>query len=198
MFERFTPAAKELVIEAQAQRSALDHKNVRTEHLLLALLASDGPCGDVLRRQGLDVDRIVTRLKQTNVPADPSTSKADDQLLKGLGIDVDAIRHSLDQTFGPGALDRARDQGKPDRADLDGSGGGARNGRFDSRSKRVLELSLRETLRLKTKHIGPEHIGLGILREGQGVACRLLADEGLKLADLRSSWEAIALGATAR
>ncbi len=198
MFERFTQAAKELVIEAQAQRSAFDHKRVRTEHLLLALLADDGPCGDALRRHGLDADRIVNRLKETDVSAELATSKSDDQLLKGLGIDVDAVRHSLDQTFGSGALDRARARRNPGRADGRGSARRASNSRFDSRSKRVLELSLREALRLKTKHIGPEHIGLGILREGQGVACRLLLEEGLELAEVRASWEAVALGAAAR
>lgn len=197
MFERFTPAAKELVLEAQAQRSALGHKKVKTEHLLLALLASDGPCGDVLRRQGLDADRIVARLKKADGSVGSVTSEADDQLLKGLGIDVDAIRSSLDQTFGPGALDRVRDRGKPGHADPAGLGG-ARKGRFDACSKRVLEQSLRETLRLKNKHIGPEHIGLGILRDGQGVAGRLLTEEGLKPADVRAAWEAIALGAASR
>lgn len=184
-------------MEAQAQRTALGHQTVRAEHLLLALLVADGSCGDVLRRQGLNADRIATRLKETTVPADPSTSVNDDELLRGLGIDVEAIRQTLDQTFGPGTLDRVRDRGRPDRRRQGRSGRGARRGRFDSRSKRVLELSLQEALRLKTKHIGPEHIGLGIVRDGEGVACRLLVEEGLKLAEVAESWEAIALGATA-
>ncbi|MGF1595458.1 MAG: Clp protease N-terminal domain-containing protein [Acidimicrobiales bacterium] len=99
--------------------------------------------------------------------------------------------------MGPGALDRARDRRRADHAAARRRGGG-RSGRFDLRSKRVLELSLREALRLKTRHIGPEHIGLAILREGEGVACRLLTDEGVDLAELGASWEAIALGATTR
>ena len=53
------------------------------------------------------------------------------------------------------------------------------------RSKKVLELSLREALALKHKHIGTEHILLGLIREGQGLAAKILADRGLDLKQLR-------------
>ncbi len=198
MFERFTHAAREVVVEAQVQRRSLGHKKVRTEHLLLALLVDDGPGGEVLRSQGLDADRIATRLNETNAAADRAV-EADDQLLEGLGIDIKSIRQSLDEKFGPGTLDRVRGRNNADYGKRLGlSAGNRRNVRFDSCSKRALELSLREALRLQSKRIGPEHIGLGILQEGQGVACRLLIDEGMKLAEVRSAWEALALGTPAR
>ncbi len=43
---------------------------------------------------------------------------------------------------------------------------------FTARAKRVLELSLREALQLNHPYIGTEHILLGVLREGEGVASR--------------------------
>ena len=46
---------------------------------------------------------------------------------------------------------------------------------FTPRAKTVLELSLREALHLKHNYIGTEHILLGMLREGQGVAAQILA-----------------------
>jgi ATP-dependent Clp protease ATP-binding subunit ClpC len=49
---------------------------------------------------------------------------------------------------------------------------------FTPRSKKALELSLREALRLHHNYIGPEHILLGLLREGGGLAARLLTDLG--------------------
>jgi ATP-dependent Clp protease ATP-binding subunit ClpC len=49
---------------------------------------------------------------------------------------------------------------------------------FTPRAKKVLELSLREAKRLRHNYIGTEHILLGVARENQGVASRLLLDLG--------------------
>jgi ATP-dependent Clp protease ATP-binding subunit ClpA len=56
---------------------------------------------------------------------------------------------------------------------------------FSPRAKKVLELSLREALRLNHKFIAPEHLMLGILREGQGLAARILADRSVDFDQLR-------------
>src|SRR5659263_220132 len=47
---------------------------------------------------------------------------------------------------------------------------------FTPRAKKVLELSLREALQLGHNYIGTEHILLGLIREGEGVAARILND----------------------
>jgi ATP-dependent Clp protease ATP-binding subunit ClpA len=47
---------------------------------------------------------------------------------------------------------------------------------FTPRVKKVLELALREALHLGHNYIGPEHILLGLVREGEGVAARILLD----------------------
>jgi ATP-dependent Clp protease ATP-binding subunit ClpC len=47
---------------------------------------------------------------------------------------------------------------------------------FTPRSKKVLELALRESLRLGHNYIGTEHILLGIVREGQGLAMQILGE----------------------
>ena len=49
---------------------------------------------------------------------------------------------------------------------------------FTPRAKKVLELALREALSLGHNYIGTEHILLGIVRENEGVAARILADFG--------------------
>ena len=48
---------------------------------------------------------------------------------------------------------------------------------FTPRAKKVLELSLREALQLKHNYIGTEHILLGLIREGEGVAAQILVDK---------------------
>src|SRR5512133_1242542 len=48
---------------------------------------------------------------------------------------------------------------------------------FTPRAKKVLELSLREALQLKHNYIGTEHILLGVIREGEGVAAQVLAEQ---------------------
>src|SRR3984957_11112299 len=47
---------------------------------------------------------------------------------------------------------------------------------FTPRAKKTLELSLREALAIKHNYIGTEHILLGLIREGEGVAAQILRD----------------------
>jgi ATP-dependent Clp protease ATP-binding subunit ClpC len=56
---------------------------------------------------------------------------------------------------------------------------------FTPRAKKVLELSLRESLQLGHNHIGTEHILLGVIREGEGVACQVLAALGADAGEVR-------------
>ena len=58
---------------------------------------------------------------------------------------------------------------------------------FTPRAKKVLELSLREALQLGHNYIGTEHILLGLVREGDGVAAQVLSAAGVKLDDVRAT-----------
>ncbi len=68
-----------------------------------------------------------------------------------------------------------------------GRGQGAPTGHipFTPRAKKVLELSLREALQLGHDYIGTEHILLGLIREGDGVAAQVLAGFGADLNRVR-------------
>lgn len=57
---------------------------------------------------------------------------------------------------------------------------------FTPRAKKVLELSLREALQLGHNYIGTEHILLGLIREGEGVAARVLFNLGAELDKVRN------------
>jgi hypothetical protein len=56
---------------------------------------------------------------------------------------------------------------------------------FTPRSKKVLELSLREALKLHHNYIGTEHILLGLIREGEGLAAKILVESGANLPEVR-------------
>src|SRR4029078_10934836 len=76
------------------------------------------------------------------------------------------------------------------RAELEeilGHGGQAPAGHipFTPRAKKVLELSRREALQLGHNYIGTEHILLGLIREGEGVAAQVLVKLGADLSRVR-------------
>jgi ATP-dependent Clp protease ATP-binding subunit ClpC len=65
---------------------------------------------------------------------------------------------------------------------------------FTPRSKKVLELALREALQLNHSYIGTEHILLGLLREGNGVATTVLVDLGVELGSVRQAVNSLMTG----
>ena len=71
--------------------------------------------------------------------------------------------------------------------ELIGQGGSSPSGHipFTPRAKKVLELSLREALQLGHNYIGTEHILLGLIREGEGVAAQVLVKLGADLSRVR-------------
>jgi ATP-dependent Clp protease ATP-binding subunit ClpA len=70
-----------------------------------------------------------------------------------------------------------------------GEAGGSPSGHipFTPRSKKVLELSLREAMQFGHNHIGTEHILLGLVREGEGVAAQVLVGRGADLKRVRAT-----------
>ena len=81
------------------------------------------------------------------------------------------------------ALDDVRERVR----EMVGTGGSAPTGHipFTPRAKKVLELSLREALQLGHNYIGTEHVLLGLVREGEGVAARVLSGMGVDLSGVR-------------
>jgi ATP-dependent Clp protease ATP-binding subunit ClpA len=168
MFERFTQEARQVVTGAQVEARELHSGRIGTEHLLLALLAqADTTSAAVLARHGLTHDSVAESVRGY-VGGDDLDADA----LTALGIDLDAVRSTVEATFGPGALDTGR---PASRGHIP----------FTPRAKKVLELSLREAIALKQKTITDGHIALGLLREGEGLAMKVLADLGVDTVALR-------------
>lgn len=64
-------------------------------------------------------------------------------------------------------------------------------GRFTERAQKVLALALEEAVRLGHKDIGTEHVLLGLIREGEGIAAKALQSLGLGLDKIQSEVEAL-------
>ncbi|MFF5290770.1 Clp protease N-terminal domain-containing protein [Paractinoplanes globisporus] len=69
---------------------------------------------------------------------------------------------------------------------------------FTPRAKKVLELSLREALQTGNNYIGTEHVLLGLIREGEGVACQVLVRLGTDLRGARQAVLSLLAGYQAR
>ncbi len=210
MFERFTAGARQVVVLAQAEARSLGHGYVGTEHVLLGLIREgDGVAARVLGSYGMTVAGVQSDVRRflgedSAGPAD-LVDEHDADALRAIGIDVDSVRRRIEESFGPGALEvasRSRSRRRGRRAQLrrprrrgrgqpcpdDGRAGSIRPGGhipFTPRSKKVLELSLREAIRLRHNYIGTEHVLLGLLREGEGLAAEVLVGRGVRLDELR-------------
>ena len=193
MFERFTHAARDAVVRAQQEARDLDQSPIGTQHTLLALLADPAaPIAVALKEQGVDAQfvraEIIRRVGARTGPPVPSPSEVDAEdaaALKAIGIDLDAVRKAIEENFGPGALRLPREPVPKRRNPLARFYSGKSHIPFSPRNKKVLELSLREAIRLKHNFIAPEHILLGLLREGNGLGVQILVDAGVDLGRLR-------------
>jgi ATP-dependent Clp protease ATP-binding subunit ClpA len=187
MFERFTTAARETVIRAKQEARELGPGPIGTQHLLLALASPDaGVAHDVLRAAGLDARRVRAEILRL-VGAPPSgriLTEEDAAALRTIGIDLDAVLARIEESFGADALRPPVPMPKRETF-----WGGARRGdqRFTPRARKVMGLTLREAIRLQDRQIGTEHLLLGLIREGEGLAARILVDNGIVLEDLRAA-----------
>jgi ATP-dependent Clp protease ATP-binding subunit ClpA len=170
MFERFTTEARQTVVGAQLEARQLHNERIGTEHLLLSLLAQGTSSSAVFARHGL-TRKAVAETVAGYVDGDELDAAA----LTTVGIDLDAVRSSVEASFGPGALDRPKSHSREVSGHIP----------FTPRAKKVLELSLREAVAMKSKEISDGHIALGILREGEGLAVKILFDRGVDVEALR-------------
>lgn len=91
--------------------------------------------------------------------------------LQEIGVTTASARQAVDALVGPGGGAVERIPSPP----------------FTPRCKKVLELGLREALQLGHSYVAPEHLLLGLIREGEGVAARALVSLGVGLAQTRQA-----------
>lgn len=162
MFERFTQDARSTVTGAVAEAERTGAQRVGEEHLLLSLLALGA-------LDPLGVDRAAVCADLATARRRGGMSKADEEALAGLGIDLTEIVSRVEETHGEGALSDPvprRRSGRP---------------RFTPGAKKVLEQSLRIALGRKDRHISTLHLLLSLLSR-PGTPAEVLADHGVTYA----------------
>ncbi|WP_329379353.1 peptidase [Streptomyces sp. NBC_01351] len=163
MFERFTTDARSTVKGAVTQAHEAGAATVTEEHLLLSLLALGA-------LDLLGVDRASLTADLAKARRRGGMSRADEEALAGLGIDLGEIVARIEETHGEGALSTAA----PSRRRRSGTG----HIPFTAGAKKVLERSLRIALARKDRHIGPLHLLLALL-SCPGTLSEVLTDHGV-------------------
>ncbi|KOX15707.1 Clp protease N-terminal domain-containing protein [Nocardiopsis sp. NRRL B-16309] len=157
MFERFTKDARDTVRDAVALVADRGVDKVAPEHLLLALAAQEqSTAARLLHEHGVTAADLESGGAQAG-PAGLTDEEVD--ALRAVGVDTDEVFRRMRESFGPDAL-------RPDPAARRPRKRGRLGGTFDADAKKVLELSLRETIALEQRGIDTGHILLALLRHG--------------------------------
>jgi ATP-dependent Clp protease ATP-binding subunit ClpA len=173
MFERFTESARAVVVGAQEEARGLGDDFIGCEHLLIAVAAApDGAARTALHSTGVTPESLRSAV------AEVARMGPDAAALATIGIDLEEVRRRVESAFGPGALGR-----RHARRQRGCAGGGAIP--FTPRSKQALEGSLRAAVARGDRHIGSEHILLGILEARGDVSVQALARLGVTPERLR-------------
>jgi hypothetical protein len=171
MFERFSEAARGVVVEAESLATELGSGEITPAHLLYGCAeVRDETAARPLREAGLTGAVIRAALPRIG------DERIDPDALRAIGVDYDGIRAATERAFGPGALEGAPDRRSPT--------GRSRRPRFTPEAKRSLEQALRVTVELHHRRIQAGHLLLGVLRVDDELVTRLLREAGTDVAGL--------------
>ena len=189
MFERFTDKARKVVSLAVSKAKEQGDDQVRPVHMLYGLAAADGVAARVLAALGVDAAAVDRELGHAGgaAPGAPGpgdvAASGDAVALAAIGIDLDEIKRRIEDSFGPGALERVP---LTPRGQLNWTG----RLPLAEGSKLTLALALKEARALHHTYIGTEHVLLGLLRVAErqphaDFAAVTLRDLGLDPARVR-------------
>jgi ATP-dependent Clp protease ATP-binding subunit ClpA len=163
IFNRFTRETRACVEAAVEEARVLGHDTVGDEDLLMGILRTD---------EGLGAAAL-SSLGVTLEGAREESEQLFSEALTSIGISLEQVRKEAGDAFEVRVPDNRRIP-------------------FSPRVKKALEQALREAVRLRNSRIGTEHVLLGILRNEDGTAVRILAGMGVspetledRLLDLR-------------
>ncbi len=164
----FTPRSKKVLELALRESMQLGHNYIGTEHILLGLLAEGGGVSaTVLSSLGIDPERI-----RQEVLSRLGGARARSQ--RGLGR-LDRAREAFQRSFG--RYRRAEDPASFEE--------------FTEQSRKVLVFAQAEARHFNHGYLGTEHVLLGLMREEDGVAARVLRRLGVSLDEAREQVERV-------
>ncbi len=174
-----TPRAKKVIELAVDEAQRLNHLYVGTEHLLLGLIREgEGIAAGVLESLGVNLEML--RTQTIHVLSQSSTANGSlTAYTPPPSVPQDAASPVAEKNLTP--LEEEKKQMFE----------GKRFDKLTKRAKKVLSLAQEEAQRFQHNYIGTEHILLGLVREGEGVAAKVLTNLGVELNKARSAVEFI-------
>ncbi|WP_227997217.1 Clp protease N-terminal domain-containing protein [Nocardia australiensis] len=183
MFERFSRTARTVIVIAQEDAREMRSPSIEVEHVLLGIISQGEPeLKTMLADAGITHTGVLKKLDQQG-RGEPLGAE-DTEALRSIGIDLDAVRGSLEATFGEDALERAVPEQRRGPFGRGRGGGNFGHIPFTKDAKKVVELALREALARKDKTIESGHLLLGVLRAPNETTTRILGGSD-SIADLR-------------
>ncbi len=150
IFNRFTRETRACVEAAVEEARTLGHDSVGDEDLLMGILSSEEGIGAAaLSSLGVTLEGV--REESEEIFSDA---------LSSIGISLEQVRREAGDPF---------EMRIPDDRRIP----------FSPRAKKAMEQALKEAIRLRNNRIGTEHVLLGILRNTDGTAVRILAGMGV-------------------
>lgn len=150
IFNRFTRETRAYVEAAVEEARTLGHDSVGDEDLLMGILSIN---------QGIGAAAL-SSLGVTLEGAREESEEMLSEVLSSIGISLEQVRREAGGSF---AMRIPDDRRIP----------------FSPRAKKALEQALKEAVRVRNNRIGTEHVLLGILRNTDGTAVRMLARMGV-------------------
>lgn len=188
MFERFTEDARHVVTGAMEHATRLRHDYIGCEHFLMALAAGDDEVGEVLRERGVTVERVETTILGQIGRGRGLFDRLDREALAAVGIDVDAVRQAVEQSFGLGALDRPQvcQRTGPRFLPWRRARHNPMHLPLTPRAKHCLGDALKVATHRHSGHIGSEHIAESVLAMRSSAAKNILAALGVPVDAIRA------------
>lgn len=166
---RYIHRAEKFMAAAASASRRLGHDYIGTEHVLLALADDrETTAAQALARRGLTAERIETEIMTLVGPCPTPPPRLDRDSLATLGIDLNEVRHRVEQAFGPDALNR----------------GWAGSIPVLPRLKRAFELAAREAG--DAAPISPQHMLLGLAGVDDSIAATILRACGILAEEIRA------------
>jgi ATP-dependent Clp protease ATP-binding subunit ClpA len=189
---RMTRNALAVAIGACDHALRLGHRYLGSEHFLLALAAADQPAGTVLREHGVTPERVEEEIARRAGAA--LFGDLDRDALDAIGIDVNAVRASIEASFGPEALTSASQalhrEPRVRRLDPRRVSFAQRDGIFLAHSPGTDQILHNAQLAAHARHdtqISAEHLALGLLAAGEGPVPSILSVLAVSAAQLRAA-----------
>lgn len=166
-FQLFTDRARMVVVEARAEAVESGHGTIGTEHVLIGMLrVGAGVAGALLGEFGVTLAAARDKVAAAG-PRSGSSAQVGPAAAPAAGTDFSAVRDAIEASFGKGG---PRDPGPSPL--------------FTPQARDVLRSASDAAEGLRHRYIGTEHLLLGLLREGDSLACETLVGLGVDLGEL--------------